>query len=171
MNAVIGLKIGLKVGLRALSAVLATVVFLLMMITFVDVVGRNLLNVPLPASFEITRLTLGMMVFVARPVVSANDEHVTIGLFNGLFHGRAAKRKQFVISLFVSFLCVIWAHELWVQAGALYQQNERMMFLKVRLAPFVYAMSVLTMLTAIIHIVQAWLKLVGRFWALEVTGV
>jgi hypothetical protein len=58
-----------------------------------------------------------------------------------------------------------------VQAGALYQQNERMMFLKVRLAPFVYAMSVLTMLTAIIHIVQAWLKLVGRFWALEVTGV
>ena len=150
---------------------LAAMVFLLMMITLVDVLGRNLFNLPLPASFEITRLTLGMMVFVALPLISATDEHVTIGLFNGIFRGRAANRKQFVVSLFVSFLCVVWARELWVQAAALAQQNEVMMFLKIRLAPFVYAMSVLTMLTAVIHLVQAWLKLTGRFTPLEVTGV
>lgn len=167
MNAVTGFR----PVLSALAAMLAAIVFLLMMITLVDVVGRNLFNLPIPASFEITRLTLGMMVFVALPLISANDEHVTIGLFNGLFKGRAANRKQFVVSLFVSFLCVVWARELWVQAAALAQQNEVMMFLKIRLAPFVYAMSVLTMLTAAIHLVQAWLKLTGRFTPLEVTGV
>jgi hypothetical protein len=32
-------------------------------------------------------------------------------------------------------------------------------------------MSVLTLLTAIIHLVQAWLKLTGRFTPPEVTGV
>jgi TRAP-type transport system small permease protein len=162
---------GFRPVLNALAALLAAMVFLLMLITVVDVLGRNLFNLPLPASFEITRLTLGMMVFVALPLISASDEHVTIGLFNGLFKGRAANRKQFVVSLFVSFLCVVWARELWVQAAALAQQNEVMMFLKIRLAPFVYAMSVLTMLTAIIHLVQAWLKLTGRFTPLEVTGV
>lgn len=162
---------GFKPVLRALSVVLAAMVFLLMMITFVDVLGRDLFNRSLPGSYEITRLTLGMMVFVALPLISANDEHVTIGLFNGLFEGRAVNRKQFVVSLFVAFLCVVWARELWVQADALYQQNERMMFLKIRLAPFVYAMSVLTMLTAIIHLAQASLKLAGRFKAPEVTGV
>jgi TRAP-type C4-dicarboxylate transport system permease small subunit len=162
---------GFRPVLSALAAMLAAMVFLLMMITLVDVLGRNLFNLPLSASFEITRLTLGMMVFVALPLISANDEHVTIGLFNGLFRGRAANRKQFVVSLFVSFLCVVWARELWVQAAALAQQNEVMMFLKIRLAPFVYAMSVLTMLTAVIHLVQAWLKLTGRFTPLEVTGV
>jgi TRAP-type C4-dicarboxylate transport system permease small subunit len=162
---------GFRPVLSALAAMLAAMVFLLMLITLVDVLGRNLFNLPLPASFEITRLTLGMMVFVALPLISANDEHVTIGLFNGLFRGRAANRKQFVVSLFVSFLCVVWARELWVQAAALAQQNEVMMFLKIRLAPFVYAMSVLTMLTAVIHLVQAWLKLTGRFTPLEVTGV
>jgi TRAP-type C4-dicarboxylate transport system permease small subunit len=162
---------GFRPVLSALAAVLAAMVFLLMMITLVDVLGRNLFNLPLPASFEITRLTLGMMVFVALPLISASDEHVTIGLFNGLFRGRAANRKQFVVSLFVSFLCVVWARELWVQAAALAQQNEVMMFLKIRLAPFVYAMSVLTLLTAVIHLVQAWLKLTGRFTPLEVTGV
>jgi TRAP-type C4-dicarboxylate transport system permease small subunit len=162
---------GFRPVLSALAAMLAAMVFLLMMITLVDVLGRNLFNLPLPASFEITRLTLGMMVFVALPLISANDEHVTIGLFNGIFRGRAANRKQFVVSLFVSFLCVVWARELWVQAAALAQQNEVMMFLKIRLAPFVYAMSVLTLLPAVIHLVQAWLKLTGRFTPLEVTGV
>jgi TRAP-type C4-dicarboxylate transport system permease small subunit len=162
---------GFKPVLSALAAVLAAMIFLLMMITVVDVLGRNLFNLPLPASFEITRLTLGMMVFVALPLISASDEHVTIGLFNDLFKGRAANRKQFVVSLFVSFLCAVWARELWVQATALAQQNEVMMFLKIRLAPFVYAMSVLTLLTAIIHLVQAWLKLTGRFTPPEVTGV
>lgn len=162
---------GFKPVLRALSALLAAMVFLLMMITFVDVLGRALFGLSLPGSYEITRLTLGMMVFVALPLISANDEHVTIGLFNGFFEGRGVNRKQFVVTLFVAFLCVVWARELWVQADALYQQNERMMFLKVRLAPFVYAMSVLTMLTAVIHLVQAWLKLAGRFVAPEVTGV
>lgn len=162
---------GFRPVLSALAAMLAAMVFLLMMITLVDVIGRNLFNLPIPASFEITRLTLGMMVFVALPLISANDEHVTIGLFNGIFRGRAANRKQFVVSLFVSFLCVVWARELWVQAAALAQQNEVMMFLKIRLAPFVYAMSVLTLLTAVIHLVQAWLKLTGRFTPLEVTGV
>jgi TRAP-type C4-dicarboxylate transport system permease small subunit len=162
---------GFRPVLGALAATLAAMVFLLMLITLVDVLGRNLFNLPLPASFEITRLTLGMMVFVALPLISANDEHVTIGLFNGLFRGRAAHRKQFVVSLFVAFLCAVWARELWVQAAALAQQNEVMMFLKIRLAPFVYAMSVLTLLTAIIHLVQAWLKLTGRFTPLEVTGI
>jgi TRAP-type C4-dicarboxylate transport system permease small subunit len=162
---------GFRPVLGALAATLAAMVFLLMLITLVDVLGRNLFNLPLPASFEITRLTLGMMVFVALPLISANDEHVTIGLFNGLFRGRAAHRKQFVVSLFVAFLCAVWARELWVQAAALAQQNEVMMFLKIRLAPFVYAMSVLTLLTALIHLVQAWLKLTGRFTPLEVTGI
>ena len=162
---------GLQPVLAALSTLLAAMVFMLMMITCIDVLGRDLFNLPLPASFEITRLALGMMVFIALPLVSAHDEHVTIGLFNGLFKGRAVQRKQCVVALFVALLCVVWARELWIQADALYQQNERMMFLKIRLAPFVYAMSVLTMLTALVHLVQAWQKLTGRFVAPEVSGV
>jgi len=157
--------------LIALAAILAVMVFLLMMITVVDVLGRNLFNLPLTASFELTRLTLGMMVFVALPLISANDEHVTIGLFNSIFKGRTANRKQFVVSLFLAFLCAVWARELWVQATALAQQNEMMMFLKVRLAPFVYVMSALTTLTAVIMLVQGWLKLTGRFTPLDGPGV
>lgn len=162
---------GLRPILAALTWGLAAIVFLLMAVTFLDVLGRELLNLPVPASFEITRLALGLMVFVALPLVSAADEHVTIGLFNGYFRGRARHWKQFVVGLFVGFLCAVWARELWIQANALAQQNERLMFLQIQLAPFVYAMSVLTVFAAVVHLVQAWLKLTDRFQPPEPTGV
>jgi TRAP-type C4-dicarboxylate transport system permease small subunit len=157
--------------LRLLALALAAIVFVMMAITFVDVVGRQVWNAPLPAAFELTRLALGTMVFVALPLVTAADEHVTIGLFNGLFGGKATRVKRFLISLFVALLSVVWARELWIQAGALWDQNERLMFLGVRLAPYVYAMSVLTGLTVIVALLQAGMKLKGTFKPPEIGGV
>ena len=157
--------------LRLLGLILAALVFAMMAISFVDVVGRQVFDAPLAAAFELTRLALGTMVFVALPLVTAADEHVTIGLFNGFFGERGARVKRFVITLFVAALCVVWARELWIQAGALWQQNERMMFLGVRLAPFVYAMSVLTALTVVIALLQAFMKLRGTFKPPEIGGV
>jgi TRAP-type C4-dicarboxylate transport system permease small subunit len=162
---------GLRPILATLTWILAAIVFFLMAVTFFDVLGRELFGLPVPAAFEFTRLALGLLVFVALPLVSANDEHVSIGLINGWFKGRAANRKQFVVSLFVAFLCAVLARELWVQAAALSQQNERLMFLQIKLAPFVYLMSALTLIAAIVHVVQAWLKLSGRFRPPEITGV
>lgn len=157
--------------LRLLALVLAGIVFAMMLITFVDVVGRQVFNAPLPAAFELTRLALGTMVFVALPLVTAADEHVTIGLLNALFGAGAARVKRALISLFVALLCVVWARELWIQAGALWAQNERLMFLGVRLAPYVYAMSVLTALTVVVALLQAWMKLHGTFKRPEIGGV
>jgi TRAP-type C4-dicarboxylate transport system permease small subunit len=157
--------------LRVLALVLAAIVFAMMAISFVDVVGRQLLNAPLPAAFELTRLALGAMVFVALPLVTAADEHVTIGLFNNLFSAKGTRWKRFAIALFVAALCVVWARELWIQAGALWEQNERLMFLGIRLSPFVYAMSVLTGLTVVIALLQSALKLRGAFKPPEIGGV
>lgn len=157
--------------LRLLALALAAIVFLMMAITFVDVVGRQVWNAPLPAAFELTRLALGTMVFVALPLVTAADEHVTIGLLNGIFGEKAARVKRFVVNLFVALLSIVWARELWIQAGALWEQNERLMFLGVRLAPYVYAMSVLTALTVAVALLQAGMKLRGTFKPPEIGGV
>ncbi|MCW5773131.1 MAG: TRAP transporter small permease [Rhodospirillaceae bacterium] len=157
--------------LRALGIVLAALVFGMMAITFVDVLGRDLFNHPLPAAFELTRLALGTMVFVALPLVTAADENVTIGLLNGLFRGRVERIKRFLVTLFVAVLCVAWARELWIQAGVLLANNERMMFLGVRLAPYVYAMSVLTALTVVVALLQSVMKLRGTYTPPEIGGI
>lgn len=157
-------------ALRVLGLVLAVIVFAMMAITFVDVIGRQF-DSPLPAAFELTRLALGTMVFVALPLVTAGDEHVTIGLFNGLFTARGERIKRFFVTVFVALLCIAWARELWIQAGILLDNNERLMFLGVRLAPYVYAMSVLTGLTVVVALLQSALKLRGTFRPPEIGGV
>lgn len=162
---------GLGPVLRLLGFALAAIVFAMMAISFVDVVGRQVLDAPLPAAFELTRLALGTMVFVALPLVTAADEHVTIGLFNGFFGEKGARIKRCVINVFVAALCVVWARELWIQAGALWEQNERLMFLGFRMAPFVYAMSVLTGFTVVIALLQGAMKLRGTFKPPEIGGV
>lgn len=156
--------------LKLLGLALAAIVFAMMAITFVDVVGRTF-NAPLPAAFELTRLALGTMVFVALPLVTATDEHVTIGLFNGFFSGRGERIKRFVVTLMVAAMCIAWARELWIQAEALRDQNERLMFLGVRLAPYVYAMSILTGFTVVVALLQSGMKLRGKFKPPEIGGV
>src|SRR4249920_1348596 len=56
----------------------STILFLMMLLTFVDVVARYLFNFPLRGGFEITELMLLVLIFAGLPLVSHSDEHVTM---------------------------------------------------------------------------------------------
>lgn len=144
---------------RWLGFVLAAAVGLMMLVTFVDVVGRQVFDRPLPAAFEFTRILLGMMVFVGLPVVTGHNEHITIGLFNGLFRPRAQRLKRAIVAALCAFLTAILAWELWKQAGKLDRLNEKFMFLQIKLAPFVYVMAVLSVLTVLVFLARALVEL------------
>jgi len=79
---------GFTVALEAVSALLLVA---LMAITVIDVVGRYLLNAPLPGAFEMTELMLGALVFAALPLVSRAGSHVEVDLFVSLMPARAAR--------------------------------------------------------------------------------
>ena len=52
--------------------------FMMMVLTFADVVARYLINRPIRGGFEITELTLLVLIFAGLPLVSHADEHVTM---------------------------------------------------------------------------------------------
>ena len=54
------------------------ILFLMMLLTFVDVVARYLFNFPLRGGFEVTELMLLVLIFAGLPLVSHADEHVTM---------------------------------------------------------------------------------------------
>ena len=139
----------------SLGMVLAVLVFAMMLLTFFDVVGRQGFNAPVPAAFEITELMMGFTVYLGLPVVSARREHLTIGLLDHLFTGAVKRVQAVVLNLLVGGVCMVWAREVWIQADALADQNELMMFLQIRIAPFVYAMSALTVVAALIFLALA----------------
>ena len=63
---------------------------LMMVLTFADVVARYLLNRPIRGAFEITELTLLVLIFAGLPLVSHADEHVTMDFIDRILPGPLA---------------------------------------------------------------------------------
>lgn len=63
----------------------------LALLTLVDVIGRNLLNQPLPGATEVTELLLAAMTFLFYPRLAWRHLHITVDLFDW-FRGPARQR-------------------------------------------------------------------------------
>lgn len=65
---------------RVLGAVGAAALFFMMSVVFVDVVGRNLFNRPLPWGTELLEVVVAVMVFAIYPVLALRGNHITVDL-------------------------------------------------------------------------------------------
>ncbi len=76
-----------------------TALFLMMAMTFVDVVMRSTLNTPIEAATELTRIMMAIVVFSALPMVSGRAEHITVDLLDPIFPAWMARWRDAVVSL------------------------------------------------------------------------
>ena len=63
----------------------SAVLFLLMTMTFFDVILRSTFNAPLEAATELTRMFIAIIVFLILPIISGNEEHIVVDLADPLF--------------------------------------------------------------------------------------
>lgn len=69
-------------GIDRLALLPALLLLALAVITFVDVVGRNLLAMPLTGSFDIISYMMAVLVFAAAPAVTRSRSHVVVDLLD-----------------------------------------------------------------------------------------
>ena len=65
---------------RAMEAIGAFSLLILMVTVFIDVVGRNLLNTPLPWGTELLEIVLALMIFAIYPLLALGFGHITVDL-------------------------------------------------------------------------------------------
>src|SRR6218665_1450565 len=65
---------------HALEATGAAAVLVVMVIVFVDVSGRNLINRPLPWGTELLEMVLAVMIFAVYPLLAISFGHITVDL-------------------------------------------------------------------------------------------
>jgi len=85
-----------------LELVAASVLFLLMLTTCLDVAGRYLFNSPLPGATELTRLGLALMVFAAMPVVTYRGGHIVVDLLDHILGPMVLKILGLISALLIS---------------------------------------------------------------------
>ena len=114
---------------RALFAVLeglaAILLLALVAVTGIDVIGRYVLNAPLPGSFELTELMLGALVFAALPLVSREGSHVEVDLIATALPERISRVLALVAAGVSALVLVYFAWQLGQLALRQFEDGSR----------------------------------------------
>ncbi|MGH7002863.1 MAG: TRAP transporter small permease [Alphaproteobacteria bacterium] len=142
--------------LRPLSWIAAVVVFALMALTAVDVGGRYIFNAPVPGATFLAAALMGVMIFVALPLVTVRDEQLRAGLLDHLFKG-AAKRLKERLVLVVSLLTLsALTYVLWRQ-GVIYDRtNAQLPSIGLGLGTIAFLGAAMSGVSAVIVLITMW---------------
>jgi TRAP-type C4-dicarboxylate transport system permease small subunit len=83
-----------------LKLIVSLLLFAMMMLTFIDVIGRYLLNSPIFGAAEIIQFLLAGTVFSGMVLVSHEDKHVAVELFAPALRAQIPRTHQFIVVLF-----------------------------------------------------------------------
>jgi TRAP-type C4-dicarboxylate transport system permease small subunit len=136
----------------ALGVAASTILFALMLLTFVDVVGRYLFNRPLRGGFELTELLLLVLIFAGLPLVSRADEHVTMDFIDRLLGARGKQVFVRAVHGLCAAIMFLLTWLMWLKADRIWAYRDATDVLRVAYGPFVYFMAVMIALTGVIHL-------------------
>ena len=128
----------------------------MMVLTFADVVARYLLNWPIRGGFEITELTLLVLIFAGLPLVSRADEHVTMDFIDRILPPRARRpwiRAMHGVCAAIMFF-LTW--QVWIKATRIASYSDTTDVLRIPVGPFVYFMALMIALTGVVHVFKVF---------------
>ena len=133
----------------ALGVCAALVLFAMMALTCADVIGRYFFSRPIFGGFELTEMMLAAMIFLALPLVTLRNEHITVDVLDSITPDWMF-RLQHVAACGIGMLSTAYlAWRLWIRATTLYTAGETTAQLKIKLGYLTYSMSILMALTAV----------------------
>jgi TRAP-type C4-dicarboxylate transport system permease small subunit len=130
--------------------------FGMMLLTFADVVARYLLNRPIRGAFEITELTLLVLIFAGLPLVSHADEHVTMDFIDRILPPAARRVLLRVVHAACAGIMFFLAWQVWLKAGKIAAYGDTTDVLRITVGPFVYFMALMIALTGLVHLFKVF---------------
>ena len=136
----------------ALGATSAVGLFLMMMLTAVDVIGRYLFNAPVNGGFELTEMMLAALIYCGLPLVSQRREHIVIDTFDTFM---SPKVKRF-LDVFAEIVCSLTlggiGYLIFRRAARVADYGDTTSVLKLPLAPVAYLMGTMIVIACLIHL-------------------
>ena len=139
-----------------LGVAASLILFCMMMLTFVDVVLRYVFNRPLAGGFEVTELLLLVLIFAGLPLVTHANEHVTMDLIDRWLGARARALLGRVMELASAALMFGLTWLMWLRAARVAGYGDTTDVLRIAVAPFVYFMVAMILLSGLIHLWRAF---------------
>ncbi|MEZ5739015.1 MAG: TRAP transporter small permease [Burkholderiaceae bacterium] len=141
---------------RLLGGFACFALFLMMIVTFIDVTGRYVFNSPLPAAYELISLNMLFIIFCAMPSVNLRSEHVTIDLLDGFVPASFKLWQHRLVNLVCMVAMGLMAWRLAVRSHDHYRFNEATDELFLPVWPFSMIMALLSVVSMLTFLVLAF---------------
>lgn len=139
--------------LAVLEIFSATLLFLMMMLTFVDVIGRYVFTAPVFGAAEMIQFLLAMTIFGGLSLVNAHDDHISVELFEPALDRWIPRTRRILVQVFSVIVMTIIAWELTqfaIEAHRLGQITVVLEWPLVIVAGAVAALSVVSLLAQLL---------------------
>jgi len=137
---------------QVLGWIAGAILMIMMLLTTCDVVARYALNAPIRGAFELTEVSLVLLIYAGLPLVSRREAHVVVDLFESWMSDTVKK----VLRVLGNLLCMAalfgmsWL--IYLRALRVASYGDTTSVLKMPLAPVAFAIAVLILVTGLVHI-------------------
>lgn len=155
---------------RVLAYTAAFFMFVMMLVTLVDVVGRDLFSAPLPGGFEITEFLLASLIFLGLPMVTAEKAHVDVDLLDSTVPMFLKPLQNIFIGLvnLIAFAVLSWM--MWKFAIRTYEYEDTTAVLQIPFAGLVFLMAMCSSLSTLALLVMLVFKGGNKLFGSERSG-
>ena len=113
----------------------------MMLMTFMDVVGRYLFNHPLTGTVDLTELFMGLIVFFGIGHTTMRQNHIAVDLLTSRLTGRLATAFELFAQAVAGALGGLICWQLWIIAGEMMETNTLTRIWEYPVYPVAYAMA------------------------------
>ena len=133
----------------------ASALFILMAMTFFDVVLRSFFGNPIESATELTRLFMAIIVFSSLPIVSWKGNNIVVDLMDPFFSRRLAIIRNITIDLTCGVILLWPAKRVWDLAERARSYGDVTEYLNLPQHYIVWFIALFTFVTALTFVARA----------------
>jgi len=107
----------LTLSRRILQRLTGGLLIVLMLLTFVDVIGRYFLGQPVPGGHVLVQCLVCLLVFTGLPLVVLDDEHLRVRLLDGRMTPGQRKWRDFAVKIVIVVALAVLAGQMFWQTA------------------------------------------------------
>lgn len=147
---------------HALSLIAGLMIAAMMFVTTIDVIGRDLFNLPIYGAFEMTEILMGLVIFAGLPLASAAREHITVNFLESALSPQALRFQAAGTDLICAAVAFVMAWRVGLRGSNLVESGEVTLALSVNRGFVAWAMAALLVVTALVFVYSALVALRGN---------
>ena len=124
----------------------------MVVVTCIDVVGRYFFSAPLLGAHEVITISMGIMIYLGMPLVTASREHLMVDLAANLLSPIGKRIQQIVVNGIAALTFILFSYLLLFYGFGLAEDLMTTEDLEIEQAPIAYIMAIMCFLTILVFL-------------------